>query len=126
MRKVTAVYSILMGVLLIGTWLVLFALGQVPEIWTQPLDTGFLLAAEFLTGISLVAGGWGLLTVRPWGFTLVVFAFGMMFYTVVRSIGLFAEQGVPLAAAWFVLVTVSTLLLMGYFLQRASHEPAWS
>ena len=125
MRKLTAIYSILMGVLLIGTWLVLFALGQVPALWTQPLDTGFLLAAEFLTGISLVAGGWGLLTVRPWGFTLVLFAFGMMFYTVVRSIGLFAEQGVLLAAAWFILVTVLTLILMGYFLQRISQEPDW-
>ncbi len=126
MRKVTALYSILMGILLIGTWLVLFALGQVPELWTQPLDTGSLLAAEFLTGIGLVAGGWGLLTVRRWGFTLVLFALGMMFYTVVRSIGLFAEQGVPLAAAWFVLVTALTLLLVGYFLQRAPREPAWS
>ncbi len=125
MRKVTAVYSILMGTLLIGTWLVLFALGQVPELWTQPLDTGFLLAAEFLTGIGLVAGGWGLLTVRPWGFTLVLFAFGMMFYTVVRSIGLFAEQGVLLAAAWFILVTVLTLILMGYFLQRITQEANW-
>ncbi len=125
MRQVTAIYSILMGVLLIGTWVVLFALEQVPELWTQPLDTGFLLAAEFFTGIGLVAGGWGLLRVRPWAFTLVLFSFGMMFYTVVRSIGLFAEQGVPLAAAWFIVVTVLTFLLMGYFVQRGTREPDW-
>ncbi len=35
MRNVTAIYSKLMSVLLIGTWLVLFALGQVPELRTR-------------------------------------------------------------------------------------------
>ncbi len=118
MKKITAIYSLLMGVLLIGTWLVLFSLGQVPELWTQPLDTGSLLAAEFLTGIGLIAGGYGLLAPRQWGFPVVIFALGMMFYTVVRSAGLFAEEGNPFAAAWFVLVAVLTVLLMGYLLRH--------
>jgi hypothetical protein len=122
MLKVTAIYSILMGILLIGTWLVLFALGQVPELWTQPLDTGFLLLAEFLTGIGLIVGGYGVLAVRQWGFILVLFALGMMFYTVVRSIGLFAEQGVAFAAGWFILVTLLMVLLMGYLLRHPSQQ----
>ncbi len=122
MAKITAIYSLLMGVLLIGTWIVLFALGQVPELWTHPLDTGFLLLAEFLTGIGLIAGGYGLLASHSWGLRMVLFALGMMFYTVVRSIGLFAEQGIPFAAAWFVLVTVLTVLLIGYHLLRPSRQ----
>ncbi len=123
MRGLTAIYSIVMGVLLIGSWLVLFALGQVPELWTQPLDTGALLVAEFATGLLLIAGGYGLLAFRSWGFTVVLFARGMMFYTVVRSFGLFAEQGVTFAAVWFALVTVLTALLMGYFLGHPSRQP---
>ncbi len=120
MKQVTALYSILMGALLIGSWIVLFAIGQVPYLWTLPLDTSFLLLAEFLTGIGLIVGGWGLLAKRPWAFTITLFALGMMFYTVVRSTGLFAEQGITLAAAWFVLVTVLTVLLMGYLLRHSS------
>ena len=122
MLRITAIYSLIMGLLLIGTWVVLLALGQVPELWTRPLETGFLLAAEFLTGIGLILGGYGLLAPRRWGFTVALFSLGMMFYTVVQSIGLFAEQGILPASAWFVLVTALTALVMGYFL-RHSPQP---
>ena len=45
----------------IPIWIVLFLLGEVPELATTPLETGLLLVAEFLTGLSLIVGGSGLL-----------------------------------------------------------------
>ena len=68
MRKIEAALSILMGAALLGTWIVLFLLGNVPELATSPLETGLLLVAEFLTGLSLIAGGIGLLARTRWGY----------------------------------------------------------
>ena len=70
MRKIEAVFSILMGAAFLGTWLVLFLLGKVPELATSPLQTGLLLVAEFLTGLSLIVGGIGLLARTCWGVPL--------------------------------------------------------
>ena len=59
MKKSVAIFSILMGAALIGTWLVLFLLGDVPALASRPLQSGLLLVVEFLTGVSLIVGGAG-------------------------------------------------------------------
>jgi hypothetical protein len=94
MRKMTksaAVFSILMGMALLATWIVLFAIGQVPEISTKPLATSLLLTAEFLTGFALIGGGYGVLTHRQWGHLTNLVALGMLLYCVVMH-RLLAEQ----------------------------------
>ncbi len=122
--KSRAIFSILMGVALLSTWIVMFAIGQVPEILTKPLSTSLLLVAEFLTAAALIGGGYGVLTHRNWGNLANLVALGMLLYCVVNYIGVLAEQGNRPAVIWFVFVTIFTFLfIIEYLYHSADQKP---
>ena len=45
-----------LGVALIGTWAAVFALGDIADLMTTPLQNTRLLIAEAITGLSLIVG----------------------------------------------------------------------
>src|SRR5512139_3197273 len=92
MTKAAAIFAILMGVLMLIVWGILLVTGQEAEVSAGAPQALFLLAAEFLTAFSLIIGGYGQLTRRPWGRRAVLVALGMLLYCVVFSIGVFAER----------------------------------
>lgn len=109
MTKATAIFSILMGAALLSTWVVLFALGQVPELFTSPFKTALLLVAEALTGLALIVGAYGLLARKAWGLKLQLVALGMLLYCTIFSCGELG-QGNPPAAIFFGAVAVLALI----------------
>jgi len=111
--KAIAFFTILMGLAQMATWVVLFSLGMVPEIVTQPFGTWLLLIAEFLTGLALVIGGYALLVRKPWGLHLELAALGMLLYCTVYSTGVFGQQGNTPAAAFFAVVALLSSLCIG-------------
>ena len=124
MQKIEALFSILMGVALLGTWLVLFLLGKVPELATSPLETGLLLVAELLTGLSLIVGGSGLLARARWGGSLDLVALGMLLYVSTYYTGILGQQGNTPAAVFMGTVAILTLLILGYAVLAASRSPS--
>jgi len=102
-----------MGLAQMTTWFVLFSLGKVPEIVTQPFETWMVLGAELLTGLALVLGGYAYLTGRSWGFRLELAALGMLLYCTVYSSGVFGQQGNTPAAAFFAVVALLSALSIG-------------
>ena len=123
MRKIEAVFSILMGAALLGTWLVLFLQSEVPELATTPLQTGLLLVAEFLTGLSLIVGGIGLLARTRWGVPLDLVALGMLLYVSTYYTGILGQQGNTSAAVFMASVAIFTLIVLGYAVPAASRSP---
>jgi hypothetical protein len=111
--KTIPVFCIIMGLAQMTTWIVLFSLGEVPEIVTQPFGTWMLLVAEFLTGLALVVGGYAFLTRRSWGFHLELAALGMLLYCTVFSTGVFGQQGNSPAAAFFASIALLSALSIG-------------
>ena len=122
MKKIVAIFSILMGTALIGTWVVLFVLGNVPELASHPLETGLLLVAEFLTGVSLIVGGSGLLVRARWGMPLNLVALGMLLYVSTYYTGILEQQGNTPAAVFMGVVAVLTLAFLGYAVPVASRS----
>ncbi len=112
LSRTAAFFSMLMGIMMIGTWTVLLATGY-PELETEPFGTSLLLIAEFLTACSLIAGGYGVLSYQKWGMKLLLVAMGMLLYCVIFSTGAFGQQGILPAAAWFLLVALTTLFFAG-------------
>jgi len=49
-----AIYSILVGVSIIGMWTILYINGSIPEFDTEPIRIGIHLVAEITTGIILI------------------------------------------------------------------------
>ena len=120
MTKASAIFAILMGVLMLIVWGLLLVTGQEAEVSAGAPSALFLLAAEFLTAFSLIGGGYGLFTRRKWGLRAALVALGMLLYCVIFSIGVFAERGIAPALAWFVFVTLATAFFIGNLLRQAS------
>lgn len=109
LRKAAAVFSIVVGVMILGQWAFFIAAGEVPELESEPIRISFHLAAEFLTATALIVSGLGLVKDRVWAFPAFMFALGMLSYTVVVSPGYFAQDGEYVFVAMFAVLWVLTL-----------------
>lgn len=110
MRKGAAIFSILMGLAMFGTWLSLFLFAGFPQAQTHPLETGYLLVAEFLTATALVVAGYGILSHRNWAMPLTLLALGELIYCAIRFAGELGQAGNLGGQAFFSLVGVSGLV----------------
>ncbi len=110
-RRVVAVFAFVMGSLLLGTWAVLLLVGV--DYGASRVEFVFLLAAEFLTGLTLIVGGVSTTTRQRWGAPCLLVGLGMLVYCCVYSIGVFAARGNVPATAWFVLVSAGAIVCAG-------------
>jgi ABC-type multidrug transport system permease subunit len=92
MKKAASIFSIFCGVSMLVVWGILLSTGQVVELQTEPFGPTFLLGAEFLTAISLLIGGFGLLNDRNWGLRAALAALGMLLYCTVFSSACLASK----------------------------------
>jgi hypothetical protein len=112
-RKIAAIYAIIIGIAIIGMWIAFILSDQVPEITTEPIRITYHLIAEFLTAILLISGGLGLYASRSWGFHLYLIAMGMLFYTVIVSAGYYTQlDDIPMVGM-FTVFQILTILFIG-------------
>ena len=114
MIKAEAVFSILMGATMLGTWLFLFLSNRFPQARTLPVETGYLLVAEFLTAAALIVAGYGILSNRGWGTALGLVALGQLIYCTVRFAGELGQGGSSGGLIFFTTVGVFGILFAGY------------
>lgn len=91
-RKIASIYSIFMGVSMIGMWLMFWSTGEIPELETEPIRIGAHLAAEFATAFLLITAGVSILKRCEIGLNLFQVSMGMLIYTLIQSPGYFAQQ----------------------------------
>ena len=112
-RKIAALYSIIIGIAMIGMWLILITTNQVPEINNEPIRITYHLIGEFLTAILLLIGGFGLFTNRGWGFHVFLIAMGMLLYTVIVSAGYYGQKNDMIMVGMFTIFQILTVLFIG-------------
>ncbi len=122
MKKAAALFSILMGLMMTGTWAYLLLFDQFPEMRTVPLETGYLLLAEGLTASALIIAGYGMLTGRPWAPALILLALGELLYCAVRFAGELGQAGSAAGLAFFSFVAAGSLLFGGYMVLIAYRQ----
>lgn len=88
-----AIFALIVGLGMIGQWIMSFITKQIPELETQPIRIWFLIAGEFLTALTLILNGVGLIAGWPWSPLLYLIASGMLIYTAIVSPGYIAQQG---------------------------------
>jgi hypothetical protein len=122
MKRAAAMFSILMGLMMFGTWTFLFSTDQFPQVHTLPLETGYLLVAEFLTAAALVTGGYGILTNRQWAMPLILIALGELIYCTIRFAGELGQGGSTPGLGFFSAVAATSLIFAVGFVIRGSHQ----
>lgn len=108
-RTVLGSYGIVVGLSMIGLWSVLLMTGQVPELQTARLQITYHLTAEFLTAVTLLGTGIGVVYGHHWAGGGYLVALGMLLYTVINSAGYYAELGEFPMVGLFALLTITTL-----------------
>jgi hypothetical protein len=91
MKRLAGWFGIVVGLGMVGMWVMFFLTDKVPEVSTAPIALGFHLTAEGVTAFLLITSGIGLLLdaqVAPQSYRVGI---GMLLYTVIVSAGYFAQ-----------------------------------
>ncbi len=118
MKSRSGAFALSMGILMVLVWIVYIAIGQA-DFQSTPFEAISLLAAEALTALALIVGGIGLLVRQPWATAVHIASLGMMLYTSVNSIGVFAQAAVVPAIIFFVVLTLATTGVILAWARRA-------
>ena len=118
-KKIAAVYSIIVGVSMIGMWTVFYVTGGIPEINTEPAKITMHLIAEFVTAIMLILGGFGLISNRKWGFQTYLLSMGMLMYTLIVSPGYYIQRrDFTFVAMFAVFIILALIFIVMSYLKR--------
>ena len=118
MKKAAAIYSILVGISMLGMWTMFYATGSIPELETEPARIYMHLAAEAATALALLAAGAGLLAQKKWGLPVYFLATGALLYTLIQSPGYYLHLGEAGFVLMFALLLALTLLLLAKVLKE--------
>ena len=121
-KKIAAVYSIIVGASMIGMWTVFYVIGEIPEINTEPAKIVMHLIAEFVTAIALIFGGFGLILNRKWGFQTYLLSMGMLMYTLIVSPGYYIQSGDFIFVAMFTLLILAIIFITMSYLKKDEFE----
>ena len=111
-KTMAAIYSILIGVSIIGMWAILYITGSIPEFDTEPMQIGMHLVAEIATGIILILGAYSLLRNKRWGYNIYLISMGMLIYTLLVSPGYYAEKGNYLFVGMFAIILFFSMMFI--------------
>lgn len=111
--KFSAWYGIAVGIMMIAQWVYFITTGQVPELETAQWSIGFHLAAEFVTALALVFGGFAVLKQKTWGEKILLAALGMVAYSEIASSGYFAQSGQWALVVMFGVLIAGALIAIG-------------
>lgn len=89
----TGIFSLAVGLVMIGQWSYLYLSWQIPELEYEPIRIRFHIAGEMVTALVLILSGIALLSGLQWAITSYLISLGMLFYTLIVSPGYFAQQG---------------------------------
>lgn len=111
-RKISSLYCIVVGLMMLVLWIVLLTTDSVPELHTEPIEMILILVAEFLTLGLLLASGYGLYTSKKWDYPVFLLALGSLYYSTLTNAGYTAQRGdISQAALMFFFVIVNTILI---------------
>lgn len=105
-----AVYSLAVGTMILGLWIMLLARRRVPEVARGERAIWFHISAEVVTAALLLTGGTGLLVEASWSRLLAGVALGSLLYTVINSPGFYLDRGEPGPVLMFGILAVLTIV----------------
>jgi hypothetical protein len=124
-RKIASVYAIIVGLGMIGIWILLLITGQDPqlqhELETIPISISMAIVSDFLTAGVLLAAGLGLIRDRKWAMKVFLLSMGFLFYSVVNAAGFYGQRGDLPFVIMFAIIFVLALVFTVFALQTKNN-----
>ncbi|HUT82890.1 MAG TPA: hypothetical protein VMZ29_16970 [Candidatus Bathyarchaeia archaeon] len=103
----SGIYSIIIGIAIVGLWLMLIIRKQIPELKDEPITIYFHVTAEILMGILAILSGILIIIDLIWGAYIFLISSGLCIYAVINSAGYYAQR-----KTWIFVVLFATILIM--------------
>lgn len=117
MKRIVSVLSIIIGTGMIILWIMLFLTGQIAELQTEPVRIMMHIAGEIITAVLLVSSGILYLKGISGAGRIMLFAQGMLTYTLIVSPGYYAQKGnIPMIIMFGILLLI-TFISVVYLLR---------
>jgi hypothetical protein len=115
---ISGIYAIIIGVGIIGLWLMLYLTNQIPELKTEPVAIKFHVTAEMTMGVLSLLSGIFLLVGLSWAPYFFILAMGLVIYAVINSAGYYGQRKQWLFVIMFgvILVASITLIILNLFM----------
>lgn len=111
--KLFAVYAIISGFAMFVMWVIFYLTGFTADKMSHaPVAFWALMAAESITAVALVAGGFGIIRRKTWGRTLTFISMGMLLSALIYGGGEFAQQGNTYLTGFFILLFCATSIVI--------------
>jgi hypothetical protein len=119
-NRIIGIYSLVLGIAIIGMWLVILSGTTLPEGRTE---LSFHLASEFLMAAFCIVSGILVLRRKHPGRLFNMAALGMMIYSVLNAAGYYGERGEKAAMIMFIVVAfLSLVVFMLHFPAEKEHQ----
>ena len=114
-RKASAVFTIVVGLLMMGMWSMLVLTNQVPYLDSAQVEIKLHILTEMLTALMLITGGVSVL--KGWEnlTNLHYVSQGMLIYAIINSSGYYIDMGEPMMAVMFSVLLVGTIISLMIF-----------
>jgi hypothetical protein len=89
---ISGIYAIIVGIGIIGLWIMMYRTKQIPELKTEPIAIRFHLIAEITMGLLCLVSGVLLLLGVSWSPYLYIMAMGLVIYAVINSAGYYGQN----------------------------------
>ena len=126
-RKITAIYSLIVGLGMTAVWVMLLISGKDAqlqnELQTIPFSISLAIASDLITAAALLVAGVAVLRRAGWAYKPFLLGMGALFYSVINAIGLYGQRGDVAFLAMFDVILVFGLVLTVFTLKHLAPQP---
>ena len=109
---ISGVYAIVIGLGIIGLWIMLLLTKQVPELETEPVAIAFHITAEIIMGILSLLSGIFLLIDLSWAPYFFILAMGLVIYAVINAVGYYGQRKQWVFVIMFGIILIASVSLV--------------
>ncbi len=106
LKLAIAAYSVILGVSIIGLWILLLLNGDIPEGSTE---MGFHLFAEFFMAVICILGGFMIIYKKKHAREISIAGLAMVIYSVVNAAGYYGQRDEISLVILFILIGLLSL-----------------
>jgi hypothetical protein len=109
---ISGIYAIVIGIAIVGLWIMLVLTNQVPELESEPIAIKFHITAEITMGILSLISGIVLLIGLDWAPYLFICAMGLVIYAVINAAGYYGQRKQWSFVILFGLILIASVILV--------------